>query len=220
MQLVAYAMLLKAYLRDEKVTEEECGTRMDWQYIRRLNGSECPPLQCLKTLASTCRDCTPPDGKLAAAIFDEVSEQIRVINHKLGDCRLIKSTPMTKGYVTTLRSFLILWLGTLPFAVIGKFDWLATPVVATISYLFLRYRAYSLPYHPPLVPLSPSHGLCTARYSSSTRWLPTPVIARSVEKMAVEIEQPFGDDANDLPQEQYIMELEEVSCTSYAHDSL
>jgi predicted membrane chloride channel (bestrophin family) len=169
MQLMAFVMQLKAFLRDVKVEREECGPRMDWQYMRVLNASACPPMQALKQLALTSREHTPEDSKLSAAIFDEVSEQIRVINHAMGTCRLIKTTPMTKGYVTTLRSFLILWLATLPLAIIGKFNWLATPVLAFISFLFLN-----------------------------------------VEKMAVEIEQPFGDDANDLPQEQYIMELEQV----------
>ena len=92
-----------------------------------------------------------------------------MINHAFGTMRLIKTTPMTKGYVTTLRTFLVLWLATLPMAVIGKFGWLATPVIAFIAFLFLN-----------------------------------------VEKMAVEIEQPFGDDPNDLPQEKYLMDLEEV----------
>ena len=32
----------------------------------------------------------------------------------------------------------------------------------------------------------------------------------NVEQMAVEIEQPFGDDPNDLPQESYIMAVEEM----------
>ena len=32
----------------------------------------------------------------------------------------------------------------------------------------------------------------------------------SIEQMAVEIEQPFGDDPNDLPQELYIMKLEKA----------
>ena len=169
MQLMAFAMSLKAFLRDEKVTKAECGARMDWQLIRVANASHCPPMQVLKILATTVRENVPEDNKLSSAIFDEVSEQIRVINHAVGSCRLIKTTPMTKGYVTTLRSFLVLWLATLPIAIIGKFDWLATPVLAFISFLFLN-----------------------------------------VEKMAVEIEQPFGDDANDLPQEQYIMHLEEV----------
>ena len=62
--------------------------------------------------------------------------------------------------VTTLRSFLILWLATLPMSMIGEFGWLAPPALSFIAYLFLN-----------------------------------------VEQMAVEIEQPFGDDPNDLPQE-------------------
>ena len=169
MQIMGFVMSLKAYLRDEKVTKEECGERMDWQFMRRLNASVCPPMQALKVISATSREQVPDDSKLAAAIFDEVSEQVRVINHALGKMRLIKSTPMTKGYVTTLRSFLILWLGTLPMAVIGRFGWLAPLVIAFIAFLFIN-----------------------------------------VEKMAVEIENPFGDDPNDLPQEQYIMQLEEV----------
>ena len=44
---------------------------------------------------------------------------------------------MTKGYVTTLRSFLILWLSTLPLAMIGKYGWGASPVLLFIAYLFL-----------------------------------------------------------------------------------
>ena len=75
---------------------------------------------------------------------------------------------MTLGYVTTLRSIMMLWLSTLPLCLIGEFGWLATPLIAFIAFLFIN-----------------------------------------IEQMAVEIEQPFGDDPNDLPQEQYIIELEE-----------
>merc|ERR1719393_571743 len=105
---------------------------------------------------------------MGPAIFDEMSEQIRVINHAVGTCRKIKETPMTLGYVTTLRSIMMLWLSTLPLCLIGEFGWLATPLIAFIAFLFIN-----------------------------------------IEQMAVEIEQPFGDDPNDLPQEQYIIELEE-----------
>eukprot|EP00966_Prymnesium_polylepis_P094724 2192922-Prymnesium_polylepis.1 len=43
----------------------------------------------------------------------------------------------------------------------------------------------------------------------------------NVEQMAIEIEQPFGDDANDLPLELYILDLEKVrlahACQKLAH---
>ena len=61
----------------------------------------------------------------------------------------------------------MLWLITLPLALIGEYGWIATPAMAMISFLFLN-----------------------------------------VEQMALEIEQPFGDDANDLPLEEYILGLE------------
>jgi len=72
-----------------------------------------------------------------------------------------------RRYVATLRSFLMLWLITLPLALIGEYGWIATPAMALITFLFLN-----------------------------------------VEQMALEIEQPFGDDPNDLPIEEYILALE------------
>jgi hypothetical protein len=69
--------------------------------------------------------------------------------------------------VTTLRSFLLIWLATLPFVLIGHYGWVAAPALSVTAFLFL-----------------------------------------TVEQMAIEIEQPFGYDANDLPIEKYILELE------------
>ena len=41
----------------------------------------------------------------------------------IGTCERIKETPMVFGYVATLRSFLMLWLVTLPLALIGEYGW-------------------------------------------------------------------------------------------------
>ena len=106
MQLMAFAVSLKAHLRDEKVSRKEVGERMDWQFVRLLNKSCCPPLQALKAISETVRTNLPVDDgskegadntKLGSAIYDELSEQIRVLNHAVGACRKIKSTPMTFG---------------------------------------------------------------------------------------------------------------------------
>lgn len=180
MQLMAFAVSLKCYLRDEKIQLEEVGSRMDAALIRKLNASVCPPLQALRAIMETTKanlpDAGPPSpdkrggaASLASAVFDEVSEQVRQIQQFVGTCRKIKTTPMTLGYVTTVRSIMLLWLATLPVALIGEFGWLAPPIIGFVAFLFLN-----------------------------------------VEQMAIEIEQPFGDDANDLPQESYIIELEEM----------
>ena len=175
MQLMGFTMALKAHLRGTKISQDEVGERMDWRFCVALNHSCNPPLQALKAMGETVRYNLPStqkghaEGQLSSAIYDEISEQIRVINHAVGACMKIKSTPMTFGYVATLRSFLLLWLVTLPMALIGEFGWLGVPALSLIAFLFLN-----------------------------------------VEQMAVEIEQPFGDDANDLPIEKYIIELEET----------
>ena len=58
----------------------------------------------------------------------------------------IKSTPMVFGYVATLRFFLILWLCTLPLALIGAYGWLAPAVLSLISFLFFNVEQVR-PYH-------------------------------------------------------------------------
>jgi hypothetical protein len=78
---------------------------------------------------------------------------------------------VTFGYVSALRSFLVLWLITLPFVLVGEYGLVAAPAIAFIAFLFLV-----------------------------------------LEQMAIEIEQPFGDDANDLPMEMYILDLERTLC--------
>ena len=74
---------------------------------------------------------------------------------------------MVFSYVSTLRTFLMLFLFSLPMVLVGEYGWLAAPGITLIAYLFLN-----------------------------------------IEQMALEIEQPFGDDPNDLPMEGYLLELE------------
>ena len=170
MQLVAFVVCLKAALRDTHIDQAEIGDAMDWSYCRALNRSKNSPVQALKMLSETVRRNLPnreEDKHLSSAVFNELSEQIRVINHSVGACMKIKETPTTYGYVAALRSILIIWLGTMPMALMSNFGWFTVPASGLIAYLYL-----------------------------------------ALEQMAVEIEQPFGDDADDLPIEKYILELE------------
>jgi putative membrane protein len=155
MQLMAFAVSLKCYLRDEKIQLEEVGSRMDAALIRKLNASVCPPLQALRAIMETTKanlpDAGPPSpdkrggaASLASAVFDEVSEQVRQIQQFVGTCRKIKTTPMTLGYVTTVRSIMLLWLATLPVALIGEFGWLAPPIIGFVAFLFLNVEQMAI----------------------------------------------------------------------------
>jgi len=131
----------------------------------------------LRNITNTARTKLPRDDpdtlfneeSLGASIYEEVIMHCRLLSNQVGIMERIMTTPMTFGYVATLRFFLILWLATLPIALIGAYGWMAPVILAGISFLFLI-----------------------------------------IEQMAIEIEQPFGDDANDLPIESYIIDVEKV----------
>lgn len=149
---------------------------MSWKLVRSVSQAACPPLACVHMIGKVVRTSLPEDDKstenvdesqINAAIFVESTEIVRSLVASMGACERIKATPMTFGYVSALRSFLVLWLATLPFVLIGEYGMVATPAIAFIAFLFL-----------------------------------------AMEQMAIEIEQPFGDDPNDLPIESYILDLE------------
>lgn len=177
MQLMALTVSLKAWLRDTPIDVREIGGRMDPLHIAELNASSCPPLLSIRAINKTVRTNLPApnysprtgfdDASLGSTVLAEASSDLRTLTTAIGVCERIKLTPMTYGYIATLRSFLVLWLGTLPLTLVGEYGWLAPPALSLIAFLFL-----------------------------------------TVEQMAIEIEQPFGDDANDLPIEDYILHLE------------
>ena len=163
---IVYCVALKSHLREEPIEEKELGELLKWESIEELNDSACPPLSAAKQLNADVV-ANLPDNHMASVVLDGFASLIEQLVDSIGTCERIKETPMVFGYVATLRSFLMLWLVTLPLALIGEYGWIATPAMAMISFLFLN-----------------------------------------VEQMALEIEQPFGDDANDLPLEEYILGLE------------
>jgi hypothetical protein len=77
---------------------------------------------------------------------------------ELGACERILKTPFPYGYVVHLRTFMLLWLLSLPFALVEVAGWLTIPICIAVAYALL-----------------------------------------GIESIAVEIENPFGHDYNDLP---------------------
>ena len=147
MQLMAFVVSLKAWLRDTKIEAHELGGRMDRRHVAELNASTCPPLVSIRAIAKTVRTNLPRDdprtvdfdeATLGSTIFAETSEQLRALNVAVGVMERIKLTPMTYGYIATLRSFLVLWLGTLPLSLIGEYGWLAPPALSRTATHRLR----------------------------------------------------------------------------------
>lgn len=171
-ELIGFAVTLKNHLRGEKTVPEELGRRMPLELIHSANQSACPPLAMLQMASSTVLSGLKTEGNNAAVVnasYQVLTSELSAISGTVGACERIKNTPTPYGYVASLRVFLLLWLFTLPFCLIGTYSWEAIPGIGLIAFLFLN-----------------------------------------LEQMAMEIEQPFGDDPDDLPLEEYCMGIERI----------
>ena len=169
--IMGFALALKANLREEKLRKEELGPLLVWEEIRQFNDSPNASLMAINRLFYIIAHSLPQHEhsghSLGAVVFNQANEDLQALIQEVSVCERIRDTPMVFSYVATLRTFLMLFLFSLPMVMIGEYGWLATPGVSLIAYLFLN-----------------------------------------IEQMALEIEQPFGDDPNDLPMEGYLLELE------------
>ena len=180
-ELMAFAVCLKNHLRGVKTRPEELGAMLPYALIVTLAESANPPLAAIQAMASTVRSSikteSPADAALANASFLQLSTALDALANTVGACERVKNTPTPFGYVAALRGFLLLWLFTMPFTLIGTYGVVAVPAMALVGFLFLN-----------------------------------------LEMMAMEIEQPFGDDADDLPLEEYCLGIERV-CLSFLKSS-
>jgi putative membrane protein len=178
MLLVLFVVALKAWLRDESISEKELSGRMNMRCVQAINAAPCPPLACVHMISRAVRgnlpeddDETPGDeSQINAAIFIESTALTRDLVASVGACERIKSTPMTFGYVSTLRSFLVLWLITLPLVLIGEYGWIAIPAIGVIAFLFLALEQMAIEIEQPFgdVSLTPSHHHHPARSLHTT----------------------------------------------------
>ena len=111
MQIMAFVLALKAFVRDEKISLEELGPRMYKKHIQVLNDSSCAPLMAIRIMAHTARLNLPadnpkagadnPNARLGAVLYEEGVIFFRTLATQMGVMERIKETPMVFGYVAT-----------------------------------------------------------------------------------------------------------------------
>ncbi|MBM3464094.1 MAG: hypothetical protein FJX76_18515 [Armatimonadetes bacterium] len=89
-----------------------------------------------------------------------IDNDVQILVDAMGACERIRKTPIPFAYMVHLRRALIIYLFTLPFALVEPFGWGTIPASAIISFILF-----------------------------------------GIEEIGVEIEEPFGEDDNDLPLE-------------------
>ena len=135
-ELMAFAVCLKNHLRGVKTRPEELGAMLPYALIVTLAESANPPLAAIQAMASTVRSSikteSPADAALANASFLQLSTALDALANTVGACERVKNTPTPFGYVAALRGFLLLWLFTMPFTLIGTYGVVAVPAMALV----------------------------------------------------------------------------------------
>lgn len=107
------------------------------------------------------------DGHLSDYLAAMLDNNVHLLVGYLGVCERIHRTPLPFAYVVHLRRALLLYCGTLPFALLETFGWVTVLDTLVVSFTFF-----------------------------------------GIEAIGVQIEDPFGDDDNDLPLEQICSTIE------------
>lgn len=75
--------------------------------------------------------------------------EVRNLLSALGSCSRLKHTPIPLAYVIHLRSFLVLWLGALPFIFAPEMHWWAIGVCIVVGYQLLGFEEIGVEIESP-----------------------------------------------------------------------
>ena len=101
--------------------------------------------------------------------FLEADRDLTSLLEHLGGCERIRKTPLPRAYAIQIRQFIILFLATLPFALLKKVEWLTPLVTVLVAY--------------PILSLDEIGNALQAPFSStSLNHLPLDDICRTIEE--------------------------------------
>ncbi len=127
--IAAFGHVARRSLRRQKMMTEVEGLvgREGAEYI--ANSEHKPTAVALK-IASLLRRARDR-GELDLTAYLRAEEQRSFLIDHIGGCERILKTPLATAYVVLIRRFIVLFLATLPFALLRRVEWL-TPLVTTL----------------------------------------------------------------------------------------
>ena len=113
--------------------------------VRRLAAADHMPTMVALHLAQLLRTALPReharvgDDAMDRFAFVQVDRERAMLIDHLGGCERILKTPLPRGYAIQIRRFLVLFLGTLPAALLSEIDsvWLVPLVTMAVAYPLL-----------------------------------------------------------------------------------
>ncbi len=178
---ISFAYAAKARLRGETHIVELARV-LGEDVAARVQVAEHPPAFVALQLDRLLRDACERGGMDRFAFLQAQRERSALIDH-LGGCERIRSAPLPTVYSIATRRFLVLYLATLPFALLHKFEaeWLAPLVTFLIAYPVLALDQIGLELQRPFNTRSLNH-------------LPLDEICRTIENNLMALRSAPEDD--------------------------
>lgn len=154
---IAFAYAAKARLRGETRIPELSHVLGDDE-TARVQAAEHPPAYVALQIDRLLRDACERGGMDRFAFLQAQRERSALIDH-LGGCERIRGAPLPIVYSITIRRFIVVYLVTLPFALLHKFEeeWLAPLVTFLIAYPVLALDQIGLELQRPFNTRSLNH---------------------------------------------------------------
>jgi putative membrane protein len=132
--IIAFAVTMKRHLRGEReLTELSTKEVLSHDQIVEIQSAKHMPLLVLERLSSTI--CAAKRaGELSDIEAMALDANLTQYEDDLGACERILKTKMPFAYIIHLRFFLVIWLLTLPFALVDKVGWGTIPVSMAIHF--------------------------------------------------------------------------------------
>jgi putative membrane protein len=182
--IIAFAWAAKARLRGDKDVPQLVLLLGDKE-AGRVQTMEHVPVWIALRLDELLRDgCERTDGMDRFAFLQAERERTALIDH-LGGCERIRNTPLARVYSVTIRRFILMYLATLPFALLHKFEteWLSPVVTVIIAYAVLMLDQLGIELQQPFS-------------TSSLNHLPLDDICRTIENNLLALLRQTGGDSS------------------------
>jgi len=153
----AFAWTVKARLRGESAVPELV-LLLGEKEAARVQAAEHMPLCVAVHIDELLRQAYRENRMDRSAFLQAQRERSELINH-LGGCERILNTPLAKVYSVTIRRFLLIYLATLPFALLHKFEkeWMAPLVTFVIAHVTLVLDQLGIELQQPFAICSINH---------------------------------------------------------------
>lgn len=160
----AFAHVCRRSLRGEREIPEVAALVGNDEADHIATARHMPTAVCVR-IAALLQDARARHGVNPVALLPAEESRDRLVDH-LGGCERILKAPVPVLYSIHIRRFILLFLLTLPFGVLGKIGWLTPLVELLVAYPILGIDQIGMelqnPFHPDHLGHRPLDDICDA----------------------------------------------------------